>query len=123
MITNYESLSPNDRLERAVELILAGFQQDFPVVMDQQIVGVLTRADLVKGLAQHGRDFPVEQVMKRQFEVADPAEMLENVLIRLQSSACRSMPVTRNGQLVGLISQENVGEFLMIESALAGQSV
>ena len=122
MITNYETLSPHEHLERAIELILAGFQQDFPVVEDNRMVGVLTRQDLVKGLAEHGRDFPVGQVMKREFEAADPAEMLEKVLARLQSSACRSMPVTRNGQLVGLLSQENVGEFLMIESALGRQS-
>lgn len=122
MITNYEALSPQDRLEHAVERILAGFQQDFPVVADNRVVGVLTRGDLLKGLAEHGREFPVEKIMKHEFEVADPSDMLENVLARLQSCACHSMPVTRNGQLVGIMSQDNVGEFLMIQSALRGQT-
>jgi Zn-dependent protease/predicted transcriptional regulator len=122
MITNYEALSPNDPLQRAVERILAGFQQDFPVLQDNRVVGVLTRADLLHGLTQHGPDFPVEKVMQHKFEVAEPSEMLESVFARLQSSACHSMPVTRNGRLVGIMSQDNIGEFLMIQSALQAQT-
>lgn len=122
MITNYEALSPHDPLERAIERVLAGFQQDFPVVADNQIVGVLTRKDLLHGIAKHGREIAVEKIMKHDFEVAHPSEMLENVLSRLQACACQSMPVTRNGQLVGIMSQENIGEFLMIQSALRGKT-
>jgi len=52
MITDYQILSPQDPLSRAVEHILAGFQQDFPVVSNGQVVGMLTRADLMTVLAK-----------------------------------------------------------------------
>lgn len=61
MITDYEALSPQDHLDKAIERILAGFQQDFPVVANNRVVGVLTRKNLVEQLAKHGSDFPVEQ--------------------------------------------------------------
>src|SRR5829696_8724112 len=43
MQTRFDILSPTDRLERVVNLILAGSQQDFPLVEDGQFIGVLTR--------------------------------------------------------------------------------
>jgi len=121
MITDYKTLSPNEPLARAMELILAGFQQDFPVVEGDQVVGVLTRADLFRALAEQGREIPVHQVMQREFETASPTEMLETVFSRLQDRDFLSMPVTRDGRLVGIMSQDNVGEFLMIQAALSGK--
>lgn len=120
MITDYDSLSPSDPLEKAIERIMAGFQQDFPVVEGDRVVGVLTRADLLKALAQQGRGGLVQEVMQREFQTAAPGEMLEGALSRLRESNCESMPVTEKGRLVGLMCSENVGEFLMIQSALNG---
>jgi Mg/Co/Ni transporter MgtE len=44
--------------------------------------------------------------------------MLERVMARLQDCDCYSMPVVRNGQLLGLITMDNLGEFLLIRNAL-----
>ena len=41
----------------------------------------------------------------------------------LNQGECRTMPVLRDGQLVGLLTMENVGEFVMIESALRTQDL
>jgi predicted transcriptional regulator len=118
MITEFDALQPSDQLKSAVTHILAGFQQDFPVLDGERVVGMLSQADLLQALAQHGQDVTVESVMRREFATADPGEMLENVVLRLQSSPCRCLPVIRNNQLVGIMSQENLGEFLMIQAAL-----
>lgn len=121
MITDYDTLAPGDPLEKAIERIMAGFQQDFPVVEGDHVVGVLTRADLLRALAQQGRGGLVQDVMRREFQTAAPGEMLERVLARLRECDCESMPVTDRGRLVGLMCSENVGEFLMIQAALGGR--
>lgn len=118
MLTEYHTLSPMDRLARAVEVILSGSQQDFPVVTNGSVVGVLTRNDLLTALAQRGPDTPVDQVMQREFQVVDTNEMLEPAFARLQSCNCHTMPVTSRGQLVGLLTADNIGEFLMIQAAI-----
>lgn len=118
MITDCQTLAPHEPLSRAVEHVLAGFQQDFPVIADGQVVGVLTRNDLMTALAQRGPQAPVGEVMRREFQTADPAEMTETVFARLQECHCRSLPVVQGGRLVGIVTAENVGEFLMIQSAL-----
>ena len=120
MITDVRTLAPTDPLARAMELTLAGFQQDFPVVEHGAIVGVLTRQDLVRGLTQGGQGVSVSSVMRREFEVATPDEPVEQALGRLKTCACQAMPVVRGSQLLGLLTTENVGEFIMLRAALRG---
>jgi Zn-dependent protease/CBS domain-containing protein len=123
MLTDFRTLAPSDTLSRAIELILSGSQQDFPVVENGRVVGVLTRNDLLLALAKRGQDTPVTEVMQREFQVVDSAEMLETAFQRLQACACHTLPVVRNGELAGLVTMDNVGEFMMIQSALSGNRV
>jgi len=118
MIPRFETLAPTDTLQRAVGHVLAGFQHDFPVIEAGQVVGVLTRGDLMNGLTQKGPEAPVAAAMNPRFETAAPSDMLEGAVQRLQASGCPALPVLRGRELVGVLTMENVGEFLMIRSAL-----
>jgi len=121
MLTNFQTVAPDDAAKRVLELIVAGSQQDFPVVDGGQggrVAGVLLRSDVLKALAQRASDWRVRDVMRREFEVVDAADMLDTALARLQSCNCHTLPVTSRGALVGLLTMENVGEFLLIQSAL-----
>jgi Zn-dependent protease/CBS domain-containing protein len=122
MVTDFRTLAPNDSLARAVELLLSGMQQDFPVVDARGVVGVLTRGDLLTALAGQDQQFPVAQVMRRDFVVADASDMLDITFQHLQGRECRTMPVVRRGNLVGLLTMDNVGEFLSVQAAIGGQS-
>ena len=117
MMSDFRGLSPEDSLESVGQLILAGFQQDFPVLVDSQVVGVITRRDLLKSMAQAGRFATVGEVMQKDFATARPDEKLTDVLPRLQACECHAMPVVDNQRLVGLISAENVGELIMLRNA------
>ncbi len=118
MLTNFETLSPDDRLSRVAEHIIAGSQHDFPVQEQGSVVGMLTKTDLLKLLAEVGSDEVVGNVMRREFESAEPSDMLESILLKMQSSGCGSLPVVRGSQLVGMITMENVGEYLALRSAM-----
>jgi Zn-dependent protease len=117
MLTDFRTLAPDDALSRAVELILAGSQHDFPVLENGSVVGVLTRADLIAALARQ-QPATVGEVMRRDFQMVDASEMLETAFRRLQSSGCSTIPVVQRGELAGLLTSDNVGEFLMIQAAL-----
>ncbi len=118
MLTEFRAIVPGDTLGRAVELILQGSQQDCPVLAEGRAVGVLTRADLLKALAQQPQSSRIESVMRRDFQTVDAGEMLETAFARLQECECHTLPVLRQAKLVGLITSENLGEFLMIQAAL-----
>lgn len=116
MLTHFRTLTPAHTLGDAVDLLLTGSQQDFPVVSDGRVEGMLTRSDLVKALPRRGRDAPVGDSM-RECPTAQASEMLETVLARLQSRECHTIPVLEHGALIGLVTMDNVGEFLMIHAA------
>jgi Zn-dependent protease len=122
MLTDFSTLVLSDSLARAIELVLAGSQQDFPVMQNGHVAGILTRADLLVALSQRGPSSIAGEVMRREFQTADASEMLETVLARLQECDCHTLPVLRKGQLVGLVTMDNVGEFLMIQAALGSRA-
>lgn len=117
MLTHFRTLAPASTLGDAVDLVLTGSQQDFPVVQDGRIEGILTRSDLLKALPGAGRTASVAGNMRRECATADASEMLEAVLARMQGNDCRTVPITERGGLVGLITMDHVGEFLMIQAA------
>jgi Zn-dependent protease/CBS domain-containing protein len=118
MLTDFQVLSPRDTVDRAAELILSGSQTDFPVLEGNAIMGVLTRNDILAALAGQGRDVLVAGIMRREIQTVDANEMLEPAFARLQACNCHTMPVISRGQLVGLLTSDNIGEFLMIQAAI-----
>ncbi len=118
MLTSYDTVSPRDSLARIGQLILAGSQHDFPVVDGGRVVGVVTRDDFLAALTRSGQNGIVSSVMRSNLPEIDSYEMVESALMRIQESGVPVLPVTHGSQLVGLISTENITEYLMIRSAL-----
>lgn len=118
MITDFRALGPEDPLSLAVDYVLAGFQQDFPVVDGDHLVGILARNDLAAALGHHGPDTPVAEVMQRDFVTADPREMVQAAFERLQVGGCRTLPVVQHGRLLGLLTADNLAEILLLQETL-----
>lgn len=120
MITDFRALRSDDPLVEAVSHLLGGFQQDFPVLEDGQLVGILTRNDLAAALGQFAPDTHVGEVMQRNFVTAEPRETLQTAFSRLEEAHCRTLPVVKDGRLLGLLTADNLAEVLMIQEALRG---
>jgi CBS-domain-containing membrane protein len=119
MLTDFKTLSPDDTLAKAVALLLAGSQHDFPVVdANGQVAGILERDRFVAALAKFGQSAHVMDFVRRDLPSVDSYDMVENALMRLQESGAKTLPVMHGGQFVGLVTAENITEFLMIRSAL-----
>jgi Zn-dependent protease/CBS domain-containing protein len=118
MITDFQTLEADDPLSRPIELILAGSQHEFPVLENHGVIGVLTRKDLLVALSQHGRDRKVRQVLGPKFRTVTPDLLVTDLLHELRQDECQSWPVMSDGRLAGLLTAENLGEYIMIRSAL-----
>lgn len=119
MMTRFQSLHPNDSLHDAARELLAGTQQDFPVVEGGQLVGMLRRSDLAKGLAAGSMDVTVGEAMTRDFPTATSGDLLDVAMVQMKGNY--SMPVlSKEQQLIGLVDTENIGELMMVRTAMVG---
>jgi Zn-dependent protease/CBS domain-containing protein len=118
MLTEFHTLEEGDPLAHAISLIMSGSQSDFPVLSGGRVVGILTRRGLIKAIERLGERAPVSAAMDCSFEAVGPDDPLESMSTKLQSRECHTLPVLRDGQLVGLITMENIGEYMMIHTAL-----
>jgi Zn-dependent protease/CBS domain-containing protein len=119
MLTDFRVLEPSDPLQAAADLVLAGSQRDFPVVVDGRPVGMLSRDDLLRGLASSGPQAPVAGAMSREHRSAGVDDDLSEAMTWIQASPAESFPVLRDGRLVGLLTMDNILEYRGIQAAMA----
>ncbi len=112
MVTDYRTLEHGNTIREAANLLLATSQHDFPVVVGTQVVGLLHRTALLRGMAEAGPDAYVAGIMEREFPRVNPFDSLEQVLPVMAQTSCAL--VMDGERLVGLLTRENLSEFLML---------
>jgi Zn-dependent protease/CBS domain-containing protein len=118
MLTDFQTLREEDTLARAVDLMLAGSQHDFPIVEEKRVTGLLTRTHLITALSRHGPEYSVADAMRRDFHTVEASEPLESVLRRIPQLQEYAVPVTQSGQIVGVLTSDNLAEFFMLRTAM-----
>ncbi|MDX1932902.1 MAG: site-2 protease family protein [Capsulimonadales bacterium] len=119
MIRDFRTLSVGDPLSRAAEALLETSQQDFPVLHGDEIMGVLSRRQLLRALAQEGPTGYVAGAMSRDVVIARPEEPLEEFMLRTDGVQHAPILVQDEvGNLVGMLTLENLMEFLTLRQIL-----
>ena len=122
MVPRFRGLDPGMSLRAAVEELLADHQQDFPVVERGQVIGVLHRVDLLSGVAQGRFDATVRDVMARDCQFIEETMPLDQAFAIMQQSGRSMLPVLHGHSLVGVLTSDNIEEWLLVRSALRQHS-
>ncbi len=118
MQVRFRTIPNGATLDAAGKMLLEGSQQDFPVVNGDEIIGILTRADLARGLAAEGPSAYVAGHMRRDVRNVLPEAPLEEVMELLsEGNPTPVLVIDADERMVGMITAENLGEFIMIEHA------
>lgn len=115
MLRNFVTLQHGVSIREAAELLLDSSQQDFPVVHGGLVVGLLTRDNLLNELANEGPEAYVSGAMDRNFMRLEPGAVLENQITNLSGNEYRAL-VMQEDQLLGIITQDNFNEFLVLRN-------
>jgi len=120
MITEFATLTPDERIDAAVETLLHTSQTEFPVIdAERRLVGVLDRQGIIRALKSLGADARVDAAMIKDVPTVDTRSCLEDAFRLLQESGAPAIGIVdTTGRLVGLITSETVGEMLMVQAAL-----
>jgi predicted transcriptional regulator len=105
-------------LRAAVEELLADHQQDFPVVERGQVIGVLHRVDLLSCVAQGRFEATVRDMMARDGQFIEETMPLDQAFAIMQQSGHSMLPVLHGHSLVGVLTSDNIEEWLLVRSAL-----
>ena len=148
MVRRFRVLRDSDTLQTAADELLAGEQQDFPVLRAGaesddagSLVGVLTRNALLRALAagpgqrgEGGLSARVGTVMGPALPPASPDQLVTAALETARQSAgrdgagwresplvCVAAPdASGRPRLVGMITQENLTEIVLLRAAVLG---
>ncbi len=115
MMTEYHTLPHGATIREAANLLLSTSQQDFPIVLGGQVLGLLGRNALLRGMAREGPDSYIAGYMEREFSSVPPEKDLADVLpLMAHTGAC--VLVMEDDKLLGLLSSENLSQFLLLRS-------
>jgi stage IV sporulation protein FB len=121
MVTRFETIPIHARLRLAVDLLLSGEQREFPVVDNSgRVEGILTRESLIKALAERGPESTVGEAMISPVPALPAGLDFETAVGRLRSSGLAALPVVGpSGELVGLLTMDNVSDLIMVRRAVS----
>ena len=98
MVTQFETLTPEEHLDAAVQTLLQTGQGEFPVVdAAGKPVGVLGRGDLIRAIKQRGPDARVADAMIAVMPTIGHRTTLEQAFKLLQQKQAPAVGVTDAG--------------------------
>lgn len=121
-ITSFATLDQRATVSDAVEKLLATTQHEFPVIGDEgELRGVLTRDGIIQALASSGQRTSVLDVMLKDVAVLNShAPLSEAVELLHRSGQPLVGIVDAERRVVGIITLENLAEFMMVSKANDG---
>ena len=120
MMTEFATLTPDERIDAAIETLLRTSQSEFPVIDgEHRLVGLLDRDGMIRALKTLGPDARVDAAMATDVPTVSSRSYLEDAFRILQEKSAPAVGIVdATGRLVGLITSETVGEMLMVREAL-----
>jgi CBS domain-containing protein/Zn-dependent protease len=110
MLTQFSTLSASDTLEDALQRAVHTLQDVFPVVRGGNLVGAVSRQNIIEALATSGNSY-VQGVMTRSFQTALPDDSLVKTLRRIMGEeGAQLVPVMDGERIVGIVTPQNLSQ-------------
>jgi CBS domain-containing protein len=112
MTEHVQCCSPSTDLAAAAAMMFAGDYGALPVVLDHQVMGLLTDRDIAIALGtrgKHASEIPVREVMSTTIYACDPDDDIHAALKTLRREKVHRLPVIdSHGKLQGILSMNDV---------------
>lgn len=110
------SVTVSTPISEVLALTLHSHQEDFPVIEDGKLVGLLTRADVILAIHQSGMQRLVKDVMKKDFPAVSVDDPLTKAHRLMEEWRIKAIPVLNRGQVVGIVSLEDISRIYLLMS-------
>jgi len=113
MLTNVEVVSPDDTLGAVLERVFHSAQEDFPVVENDALVGLLPRNKIIAAAHEQPKTARVRDFMETEFSPVPESAPLSDLVRRMMAEKIQLVPVVRGDTLAGLINMEQIAKHQM----------
>jgi Zn-dependent protease len=105
-----ETVTPYHTFGQVLDSVIHGYQEDFSSSTTGKLVGMITRQEIMTAAHSPEKYSSVRDLMKTNVPtVSAHADLFEDGLRTLQQSGLRALPVIDNGELVGMLTIEDIG--------------
>ncbi len=111
------SVTPETKVSEILETIFHSHQEDFPVVENGALKGVVTRADVISAVHQFSKEKAAGEIMTKEYSVVNPSDSLTKVHKFMNETGIKAIPVMEAGRLVGIITMEDLVKIYSLMSA------
>ncbi len=118
MVREFKTLHPNQLLSEAIEEFYHGCQEDFPVIGEKGLAGILTRDRILSSIHEKGLDVPVSELMDSDFASVNTQTSLEEVYRSLMSKQKTAVAVVDKGHFEGVVCLDGISRYFMVKTAL-----
>ncbi|CAN5636790.1 site-2 protease family protein [soil metagenome] len=107
-----ETVTPYHNFGQVFDAVIHGYQEDFPVVdEDGNLVGMITRKEIMAAAHSPDKFSSVRDLMKTEFPTISPdADLFKDGHRILQESNLRAIPVIKQDNLVGMLTIDDLGQ-------------
>ncbi len=117
LMQQFTTLHAYETIERAIAILLDGQEKEFLVELDNEIIGVVTRNEIIQGLRELGQTANINRIANKDILILHPDMELQEAYQKMAQSGASICPVMENHQLIGVINMENITEVVMLENA------
>ncbi len=121
LMRQFTQLHAWETIGNAIDILLDGQEKEFIVTEDNHIIGTISRDEIIKGLQQFGREERIKRIVNNDWIKLSPDMELNEAYEQMSRRKQSICPVfDEEGELLGVLNQENILEAVMIESAREG---
>lgn len=106
---NCVTLAGDTTIKKVLELVFHSHQEDFPVVDKGDLVGFVTRQDIIANVHQHGTEGIIRDIMRVKFPKVKDTDSLIKVQGMMEESRMRALPVIKENGVIGVVTYEDIG--------------
>lgn len=116
MLTNISTFKPDDSIDLVVNKIISGTENNFVVIENHQIKGILYHKDIIEN---SNKNVLVKDIMDTTFNTVKNTDSLSKIYDIIFSEKKPFVPVLKEEKLIGVIDATNLNEYILLQAKLA----
>ena len=109
-------ISPATPLKKVLELIFHSHQEDFAVMDEGAIRGIVTRREVMRGMHTSGQDIPVKDVMRTDVPALKVTATLDVAQKLMHKYNTHALPVMNRDRVVGMVTMDDINRVFVMMS-------